>query len=69
MDQIEHITQVHPDDSLQKFKRCDMHGGKECITKYNVQNNTHAHTHVNKSLPQKTPTNNTHLLFTLYCPH
>jgi len=46
-----------------------MHEGKECITKYNVQYNTHAHTPVNKSLPQNTPTNNTHLLFTLYCPH
>jgi len=30
-----------------------MHIQKECITKYNVQYNTHVHTPVNKSLPQK----------------
>ena len=53
---------------MQKLKRCDMHERKECITKYNVQYNTHAHTPVNTSLRQNTPTNNTHLFFTLHSP-
>jgi len=52
---------------IQELKGYDMHVQKDCVTKYNVQYNTHAHTPVNKSLPQNTPTQNTHLLFSLYC--
>ena len=60
-----YIVLIH----MQKIKRCDMLQRQQCITKHNVQYNTHTHTPANKSLPQNTPTNNTHLLFTLYCPH
>ena len=41
---------------MQKLKRCDMQMWKQCVTKYNVHYNTHAHTQYHKTNQHKTLT-------------